>query len=75
MKDEELFLQLLEGKDKYKVYIESDNVEFFSKEDLKKEQEKEDYVAKPYCFDNFSHYLLKRVFNALKIDSEIIEEE
>lgn len=68
MDDVEKFLELLKNKDKYKCFIDNDDVYFIRKEDIDKED------LENYCisFDNFGYELLNGVFQALGIDSEIV---
>lgn len=68
MSDKEKFLELLNNKDKYKCFVDNDDVYFIKKEDINKDD------SENYCisFDNFGYELLNGIFQALGIDSELV---
>ena len=68
MDDNEKFLELLRNKDKYKCFVDNDDVYFIKKEDINKDD------LENYCisFNNFGYELLNEIFQALGIDSELI---
>ena len=72
MSDKELFMELLENKEKYKVDIDNDYVSFALKEDLQKAEEDDDYEYEDYRFENYGYELLNEVFQALGIDSDLV---
>ncbi len=72
MNDKELFMELLENKEKYKVDIDNDYVSFALKEDLQKAEEDYDYEYEDYRFKNYGYELLNEVFQALGIDSDLV---
>lgn len=67
MDDNEKFLELLRNKDKYKCFVDNDDVYFIKKEDINKDD------LENYCisFNNFGYELLNEIFQALGIDSEL----
>lgn len=72
MSDKELFMKLLENKEKYKVEIDNDCVSFALKEDLQKAEEDYDYEYEDYRFGNYGYELLNEVFQTLGIDSDLV---
>lgn len=72
MSDKELFMKLLENKEKYKVEIDNDYVSFALKEDLQKAEEDCDYEYEDYRFGNYGYELLNEVFQTLGIDSDLV---
>lgn len=68
MDDNEKFLELLRNKDKYKCFVDNDDVYFIKKEDINKDD------SENYCisFNNFGYELLNEIFQALGIDSELV---
>ena len=72
MSDKELFMKLLENKEKYKVYVDNDYVSFALKEDLQKAEEDYNYEYEDYRFKNYGYELLNEVFQALGIDSDLV---
>ena len=68
MDDNEKFLELLRTKDKYKCFVDNDDVYFIKKEDINKDD------LENYCisFNNFGYELLNEIFQALGIDSELV---
>lgn len=72
MSDKELFMKLLENKEKYKVEIDNDCVSFALKEDLQKAEEDYDYEYEYYEFGNYGYELLNEVFQTLGIDSDLV---
>ncbi len=68
MDDNEKFLELLRNKDKYKCFVDNDDVYFIKKEDINKDD------LENYCisFNNFGYELLNEIFQALGIDSELV---
>lgn len=65
--DNEKFLELLRNKDKYKCFVDNDDV-YFIKKDINKDD------LENYCisFNNFGYELLNEIFQALGIDSELV---
>ena len=68
MGDNEKFLELLRNKDKYKCFVDNDDVYFIKKGDINKDD------LENYCisFNNFGYELLNEIFQALGIDSELV---
>ena len=68
MGDNEKFLELLRNKDKYKCFVDNDDVYSIKKEDINKDD------LENYCisFNNFGYELLNEIFQALGIDSELV---
>ena len=68
MTDKEKFLELLNNKEKYKCFIDNDDVYFIKKGDLNKRN------SENYClsFNCWGYELLNEVFQALGIDSELV---
>ena len=68
MDDNEKFLELLRNKDKYKCFVDNDDVYFIKKGDINKDD------LENYCisFNNFGYELLNEIFQALGIDSELV---
>lgn len=68
MDDKEKFLELLNNKDKYKCFIDNDDVYFIKKEDMNKDD------SENYCisFNDFGYELLNGIFQTLGIDSELV---
>lgn len=68
MDDNEKFLELLRNKDKYKYFVDNDNVYFIKKEDINKDDLENYWIS----FNNFGYELLNEIFQALGIDSELV---
>ena len=68
MGDNEKFLELLRNKDKYKCFVDNDDVYFIKKEDINKDDLENHCIS----FNNFGYELLNEIFQALGIDSELV---
>lgn len=73
MSDKELFLMLLENKEKYEVFVDNDVVNFVNKEKYQK-YEDNDYEGEyeEHCFNEYGYNLLNEVFQALGINSDLV---
>ena len=72
MNDKERFLFLLKNKEKYKVFIDNDDVYFVDKKDLELEKQDTEYEYDVFEFMEYGYYLLNEVFQAMGIDSELV---
>lgn len=72
MNDKERFLFLLKNKEKYKVFIDNDNVCFIDKKDLELEEQDTKYKYDVFEFMEYGYRLLNEVFQAMGIDSELV---
>lgn len=72
MNDKERFLFLLKNKEKYKVFIDNDDVYFVDKKDLELEEQDTEYEYDVFEFMEYGYYLLNEVFQAMGIDSELV---
>lgn len=72
MNDKERFLFLLKNKEKYKVFIDNDDVYFIDKKDLELEKKDPEYDYNFFDFKEYGYHLLNEIFQAMGIDSELI---
>lgn len=72
MNDKERFLFLLKNKEKYKVFIDNDDVYFVDKKDLELEEQDIEYEYDVFEFMEYGYHLLNEVFQAMGIDSELV---
>ncbi len=72
MNDKERFLFLLKNKEKYKVFIDNDDVYFVDKKDLELEKQDIEYEYDVFEFMEYGYHLLNEVFQAMGIDSELV---
>ena len=72
MNDKERFLFLLKNKEKYKVFIDNDDVYFVDKKDLELEEQDTEYEYDVFEFMEYGYYLLNEVFQAMGIYSELV---
>ena len=72
MNDKERFLFLLKNREKYKVFIDNDDVYFVDKKDLELEEQDTEYEYDVFEFMEYGYYLLNEVFQAMGIDSELV---
>ena len=72
MNDKERFLFLLKNKEKYKVFIDNNDVYFVDKKDLELEEQDTEYEYDVFEFMEYGYYLLNEVFQAMGIDSELV---
>lgn len=72
MNDKERFLFLLKNKEKYKVFIDNDDVYFVDKKDLELEEQDTVYEYDVFEFLEYGYHLLNEVFQAMGIDSELV---
>ena len=72
MNDKERFLFLLKNKEKYKVFIDNDDVYFVDKKDLELEEQDTEYEYDVFEFMEYGYYLLNEVFQAMGIDSKLV---